>query len=104
MLNWIVVNLSFSLSHNKLSEIPFGFFSFSALRSLNINYNSLTAVPADIGNMTSLVSITMINNKLPTIPTEFAGLVNLNYLHILLFWYSFCSYHSEHIFEEQRVR
>lgn len=88
---------SLSLSRNKLSHLPEGFFStLPALQALTIADNQLESLPESICGLKNLTSMLAGGNPLQALPVNFAQLTSLETL-----WLDSCpAIHFEHELEK----
>jgi len=82
MENIVIVNETWDLPSNQLTELPKEVGNLVNLTRLNLFDNQLIKLPNEIGNLVNLTRIFLYNNQLTELPKEIGNLVNLTELHL----------------------
>lgn len=68
------------LSHNKLQDLPIGFYKLSGLQSLNLSSNNINTLHEDIEGLKSITNLNLRDNQISTLPNNFVKLVQLKHI------------------------
>ncbi|XP_014770924.1 leucine-rich repeat and death domain-containing protein 1 isoform X1 [Octopus bimaculoides] len=71
--------LSLNISHNRLSQLPHGFYQLKRLEHLIVNDNQIKSIPYEIVRLKHLRTLDISNNRLTSVPPYIPQITSLEY-------------------------